>query len=38
MVYTAQAASGTDNPYVDEAKVRQRIHALIDYLYLMQER
>lgn len=37
-VYTAQATSGTDNPYVAEAKVRQRIHALIDYLYLMQER
>lgn len=37
-VYTAQAASGSDNPYVAEAKVRQRIHALIDYLYLMQAR
>lgn len=37
-VYTAQAATGTDNPYVAEAQVRQRIHALIDFLYLIQER
>ena len=37
-VYTAQAAPGTNNPYVAEAEVRQRIHALIDYLYLMQQR
>lgn len=37
-IYTAQAAPGSDNPYVAEAAVRQRIHALIDYLYLMQER
>jgi len=37
-VYTAQAASGTDNPYVAEAAVRRRIHSLIDYLYLIQER
>ena len=37
-LYTAQVATGTDNPYVAEAAVRKRIHALIDYIYLIQER
>lgn len=37
-VYTNQAGPAASNPYLAEAAVRSRIHALIDYIYLLQER
>lgn len=37
-VYTSQAGPAANNPYPAEAAVRSRIHALIDYIYLLQEK